>query len=138
MKSKLIWMIGLLLIGITPSFYLLGQSIAEKKANLSSSESDLDQESERFLLQINKETQEIHSHVQQLYEEVFRLYREEAPPEQYKTLLTEINEEKLHLNQLEKTWRELATRGNRTEGYGLWHAPETTLEQLIIDYGWKH
>ena len=29
----------------------------------------------------------------------------------------------------------MVTRNNRTEGYGLWHAPETTLEQLIIDYG---
>jgi general secretion pathway protein D len=134
MISKRIWIIGFLLLGI-PSFSLFSQSIEEKKANLKSSESDLDHETESYLLQINKETQEIHLHLQHLYDEVFRLYQEDAPSGEYRVLLEQINEQKRHLTQLENTWRELVTRGNRTEGYGLWHAPETTLEQLIIDYG---
>jgi general secretion pathway protein D len=126
--------LGLLLLG-TPSFSLFSQSISEKKASLKSSESDLDQETERFLIQINRETQEIHERLQQLYDEVLRLYQEHAPPEEYRALLEQINNQKRYLNHLEQTWRELVTRGNRTDGYGLWHAPETTLEQLIIDYG---
>ncbi len=134
MISKRIWIIGFLFLGL-PSFTLFGQSIAEKKANLKSNESDLDQETERFLLQINKETQEIHARLQQLYDEVLRLYQADAPPQEYRILLDQINEQKRYLNHLENRWRELVTRGNRTEGYGLWHAPETTLEQLIIDYG---
>jgi general secretion pathway protein D len=134
MISKRIWMIGFLLLGISSS-PLFSQSIAEKKANLKSSESDLDRETEHFLLQINKETQEIHSRLQHLYDDVLQLYQEDAPPEQYRALLDEINEQKRYLTSLEQKWRELVTRGNRTEGYGLWHAPETTLDQLIIDYG---
>lgn len=134
MISKRIWIIGFLLLGM-PSLSLFSQSIAEKKANLKSSESDLDQETERFLLQINKETQEIHTRLQHLYDEVLRLYQADAPPQEYRALLEQINDQKRYLNHLEQTWRELVTRGNRTEGYGLWHAPETTLEQLIIDYG---
>lgn len=135
MISKHIWIIGFLLLGI-PLFSLFSQSIVEKKANLKSAESDLDQETESFLLQINKETQEIHSHLQYLYEEVLRLYQENAPPEEYLSLLEQINAQKRYLAHLETSWRELVTRGNRSiEGYGLWHAPETTLEQLIIDYG---
>lgn len=127
--------LGLLLLG-TPSFSLFSQSISEKKAHLKSSESDLDQETERFLIQINRETQEIHIRLQQLYDDVLRLYQEQAPPEEYRALLEKINQEKRYLNHLEQTWRELVTRGNQgAEGYGLWHAPETTLEQLIIDYG---
>ncbi len=133
MISKRIWMTGILLA--TPMLSLFGQSIAEKKANLKMSESDLDRETERFLLQINKETEEIHRHVQYLYDEVLRLYQEQAPPQQYKALLDQINEEKRHLIHLERQWRELAARSRPTEGYGLWHAPETNLEQLIIDYG---
>lgn len=126
--------LGLLLLGI-PSFSLFSQSISEKKANLKSSESDLDQETERFLIQLNQETQEIHARLQQLYDQVLYLYQEHASPEEYRALLEQINHQKRYLNHLEQTWRELVTRGNRTEGYGLWHAPETTLEQLIIDYG---
>lgn len=134
MKSKCIWILGLILLCV-PSFSLLSQSIAEKKANLKSSESDLDQETENFLLQINKETQEIHARIQRLYDEVMTLYRADAPPEQYRELLNQINELKRHLTQMELTWRELVAKSNRAEGYGLWHAPDTTLEQLIIDYG---
>lgn len=134
MTSKRIWIIGLLLLCF-PSFSAWCQSIAEKKATLQSSDSDLDQETERFLLQINKETMEIHARIQRLYDEVLTLYRENAPPEQYRELLDQINELKRYLVHLEQTWRELAAKGNRTEGYGLWHAPDTTLEQLIIDYG---
>lgn len=134
MISKRVLILGCLLLGI-PMGSLLSQSISEKKANLKSSESDLDQETERFLIQLNKETQEIHASLQQLYERVLNLYQHNAPPEEYRTLLEQINQQKKYLHHLEQTWRELIARGNRSEGYGLWHAPETTLEQLIIDYG---
>src|ERR1700722_8862248 len=108
MKSKCIWIIGLLLL-CTPSLSIWSQSIAEKKANLQSSESDLDKESERFLVQINKETLESHSRIQRLYDEVLTLYRESAPPEQYRELLDQINEIKHYLTHLEQTWREMAS-----------------------------
>ena len=134
MINKRILIIGFLLLGI-PLFSLFSQSIAEKKANLKSSESDLDVETEKFLTKINKETQEIHSQLQHLYDEVLKLYQENAPSADYRNLLEQINVQKHQLTHLENAWRELVTRGNQTEGYGLWHAPETTLEQLIIDYG---
>lgn len=134
MLSKRIWMIGFFLLGI-PLFSLFSQSIAEKKAHLKSDESDLDHDTENFLLQLNKETQEIHSRLQHLYEAVLCLYQEDAPAEQYRALLKQINEQKCYLTHLEQKWREMVTQDNRGEGYGLWHAPDTTLEQLIIDYG---
>lgn len=133
MKHKLIW-IPLLFLFMSPVF-LLAQSIAEKKASLKIAGSDLDRESDQFLFQINQEAQEIHNKIQKLYEQAFILYQQSAPPEEYKYLLDKINEDKKYLVHLEQTWREMASRGNRTEGYGLWHAPETNLEQLIIDYG---
>ncbi len=134
MISKRILILGLLLLGI-PSFTLLSQSISDKKAHLKTSETDLDPETEHFLLQVNKETQDIHAQIQHLYDDALRLYQEHAPPEEYRALLEKINNQKRYLNHLEQTWRELVTREGRTESYGLWHAPETTLEQLIIDYG---
>ena len=29
----------------------------------------------------------------------------------------------------------MATQGGAQEGYALWHQPESTLGQLVIDYG---
>lgn len=135
MTKKLIWntVLFFLLIGSFSS--ISAQSIEEKKANLKDSESDLDHDTEQYLHQINQEIQFIHTNIQQLYDEVLRLYREEAPPAEYRDLLDQINQNKHQLFTLENRWRELVTKENRGEGYGLWHAPETTLEQLIIDYG---
>lgn len=127
-------LLGLFILGV-PSLLLHGQSIAEKKAGLNTSGGDFDPDTEQYLIQLNKETQEIHQQIRGLYDDVLRLYQEQAPPQEYHSLLEEINRQKKYLNHLEQTWRELVTKGNRSEGYGLWHAPETTLEQLIIDYG---
>ncbi len=135
MRSRNLILKTLVAMGIGAICPIVGQSISEKKAGLSQSESDLDQEAERFLVQLNKETVEIHQKIEKLYAEVLRLYKENAPQERYQTLLSEINEQKRYLHRLEQSWRELVTKGNGVEGYGLWHIPDTTLEQLVIDYG---
>ncbi|WP_075883743.1 type II secretion system protein GspD [Candidatus Protochlamydia sp. W-9] len=135
MIKQLIWIVGLFCLAGSPFHQLWAQSISEKKANLQSSESDLDQEMDRFLTQVNRESQHIQFQIERLYDEVFKLYQAKAPVEDYKELLNRINQHKKHLNQLENRWRDLAVRSNKGEAYGLWHAPDTTLEQLIIDYG---
>jgi len=114
---------------------LFGQSILEKKANLKSSEGDLDQEMEHFLFQINQEIHDIQLSIQDLYSRVHQLYELGAQPEEYHSVLSQININRKYLSDLQHRWRDLAIKGNQTEGYGLWHAPDTTLEQLIIDYG---
>jgi general secretion pathway protein D len=133
MKKNWIWFLSLACM--TASTSLLAQSIEEKKRHLQSEESDLDKEMDHLLIQVNKETAEKQTEIKRLYQRVFELYSEEAPPEQYRSLLDQINHIRNALYQLETRWRELASRSNRTEAYGLWHAPDTTLEQLIIDYG---
>ncbi|MFI5344710.1 MAG: hypothetical protein ACHQUC_10895, partial [Chlamydiales bacterium] len=133
MTKKLIW--NMLFLLIVPLASVAAQSIEEKKAHLKESESDLDHDTEQFLLQINQEIQSLHTNIQRLYDEVLKLYREESPPAEYRALLDQINDDKRQLFLLESRWRDLATKDNQGEGYGLWHAPETNLEQLIIDYG---
>lgn len=135
MKNQYKWMwiaASLCICLISP---LMAQSIAEKKANLKAAGSDLDHETDRLLLQVNEEAQEIHAQIQKLYEAAFRLYQDNASPDEYRALLDQINDQKQYLLRLENYWREIASKGNRVEGYGLWHAPETSLEQLVIDYG---
>lgn len=135
MRKKLIWNTSLFLLLVGSFSSIAAQSIEEKKANLKDSESDLDHDTEQYLHQINEEILFLHTHIQQLYDEVLRLYRADAPPAEYRALLEQINQNKKQVYTLENRWKDLVTKENRGEGYGLWHAPETTLEQLIIDYG---
>ena len=111
------------------------QSILDKKSSLKESSSGLDKNTEQLLSHVNQETEEIENRIKYLYEKVYVLYQEQASEDQYKSILDEINENKRRLNQLENTWREAASKSDQVEKYGLWHAPETTFEQLIIDYG---
>jgi general secretion pathway protein D len=134
MVMKWIWLIACLCL-LSEQSILHAQSIADKKAALKTTGSDFDIETEQMLAQTNRETEEVHAQIQYLYGEVIRLYQNQAPMEEYKQLLDQINERKHYLSKIENSWRLIATRGNRVDGYGLWHAPETTLEQLIIDYG---
>lgn len=134
MTKKLIWHASLFFLLLSP-VNLSAQSIEEKKASLHGSDGDLDKETEKYLLQINHDIQFIHTDIQRLYDEVLHLYLSEAPPAEYRSLLVEINQQRKQLSNLENRWRELATKDNHGEDYGLWHAPDTTLEQLIIDYG---
>lgn len=135
MKHKVIWTLAIGLLSCFVSASAHAQSIAEKKAALRSSSTDLDPQTEQLLYQVNKETEELKSKIKNLYDEALSLYQKGAPEDQYKGLLDQINEYKKRLAQLEESWRETVTSSSRSEGYGLWHAPETSLEQLIIDYG---
>ncbi|MBA3722478.1 MAG: type II secretion system protein GspD [Parachlamydiaceae bacterium] len=133
MKNRYFITLGLsFLLGTS---LLQAQSIADKKAALNSSSSDLDQETDQLLTEVNRETEEIQNRIKKLYEETEYLYLNHAHEADYKILLNQINENKSRLKELETSWREMAARGNRMEGYGLWNAPDTNLEQLIIDYG---
>ena len=64
LKNQIVGL-GILSLGLFLS-PLWSQSISEKKANLQSSETGMDPETEAFLIQINQETREIHSNVDRL------------------------------------------------------------------------
>jgi general secretion pathway protein D len=114
----------------------IGQTIAEKKASLvSGGTGDLSREMQKFLLQVNTELREQSEILRVLYEDVRILYRDGAPPEEYQKLLEEINQVKSNIVILQKSWQEMASENNREEEYALWHQPDTTLGDLIIDFG---
>lgn len=111
------------------------QTIAEKKASLMESGGDLTYENEKFLQQINLELNEARHEERKLSEEVFRLYQMRVDESEYDPLLQKIRELRVYISTLQESWRELIASKNQQEGYALWYQPETTLEQLIIDYG---
>lgn len=111
-----------------------GQTIAEKKEGIFS-ESDLSPEMQKFLVEVNKEIAEWNNLLHHYYNEAYKLFEQGAPDQSFQSLLAEINTIKEDIRDLEDTWRELSTGSGADEEYALWHQPETTIGQLVIDYG---
>lgn len=112
------------------------QTIAEKKAGivLHPGSGELSEEMRDALKQINQELEALTRELQQLYADALFLYQRQASSNEYKALLDQINATRRKKLELEYQWREMASREQLDE-YALWHQPNTTLEQLVIDYG---
>lgn len=111
------------------------QTISEKKAGIAPETQDMTAEMHRSLLEVNKELQEAHEQLRHLYGQVNELFLRNAPPDSYQHLLQSINAIREQIIFLETHWREVAVQGGHVETYALWHQPETTLGQLVMDYG---
>lgn len=118
------------------SIFSLGhaQTIAEKKASLGSTSSDLTPEMQTFLVHLNSEHEELEKELQQLYQQARYLHQQNASEQAYKVLLNKINADRERMAELQSQWREMAAQSQEDE-YALWHQPSATLEQLVIDYG---
>ncbi|MBA3958527.1 MAG: type II secretion system protein GspD [Parachlamydiaceae bacterium] len=112
------------------------QTIAEKKAGLGQhvGSGDLSEEMRNSLSQVNEELETQDKQLRELYKMAFTLFQLNASPCSYKDLLTQIKTVKDKREQIETNWREMATQ-DQLEAYALWHQPNTTIEQLVIDYG---
>lgn len=111
------------------------QTIAEKKAGTSHGAEDMTQEMQQFLAHINEDLRASQAEMHRLYSQVNVLFKENAPPYAYEDLLFQVNTVRENIVALETSWREMATQGGRADTYALWHQPETTLGQLVEDYG---
>lgn len=111
------------------------QTIAEKKAGTSQGTEDMTQEMQQFLAHVNDDLRASQAELRRLYQQVHILFQQDAPPEAYQDLLFQINSVRENIIALEASWREMATQGGRVDTYALWHQPETTLGQLVEDYG---
>lgn len=136
--KKVITTLAFALIAICTFEQILNaQTIAEKKAGMiGGGDSELSPELRRFLIEVNKEIKEKNDKISLLQNEAIELYRNGAPPQAYQDLLLRINETKENLQILQESWREIVSHpGQYDDGYALWHQPETTIEQLVSDYG---
>lgn len=131
---------------ITFSFFLLiftglllpisAQTIKEKKEEIiHGGASDLDPQSLELLKTINQEIFQKQDELRKLYAEAFAMYQHGAPEAAYQPILHKIQILKKEINNRNEQWRESATRNKHEDQYGLWYQPDTTIEQLIIDYG---
>lgn len=111
------------------------QTIFEKKAGFSEVSSEMTPEMAQKLQEVNREIKNGHDELQRLYSRVAELYLSGASEADYQQLLVRINVVRKHIGQLQENWRELSVKTGHTEAYALWHQPETTLGQLVMDYG---
>lgn len=128
-------MIKLVYLVILLHFPLFSQTIAEKKASLASHGGDLSGDTEKYLNQVNIELDEARQDERKLTQEAYQLYKEGAKEARFEELLVKIKELRNYIASLQESWREMISKQGLKEKYALWYQPETTLEQLIIDYG---
>lgn len=114
---------------------LHSQTIAEKKAGIGSPREDLTEEMRTFLQQINSEVNELQAELQQVYKQVDKLYRSNAFPSQYEPLLNQANDIRDRIRTLQQQWQQMAASGSKEADYALWNQPDTTIGQLVNDFG---
>lgn len=115
--------------------FLSAQTISEKKASLTTHGSDLDKESQAILNQVNSQLEDRKERLRELYEKAQALYVAEASEAEFRPVLEEIWEVKNSIDMLEKQWRNKNALSAAQESYALWHLPDTTVEQLMMEYG---
>jgi len=92
---------------------------------------------DELLVQVNTQIASLRKELMDRYTALSTLEKQGAQEEEYQRLLTEVKELKNSLSSVETSWKEAATAESKKEeeGYALWDQEETTLGQLIIEYG---
>ncbi len=111
------------------------QTISEKKESFHRNDSEMDPQTMQQLRYINQELDEKRFALKQLYDQALQLYDADATPDCYDPLLAEIRVLKGEITEMQRMWREETHTFVQNEEYALWHQPETTLQQLVMDYG---
>ncbi|MCB1110780.1 MAG: hypothetical protein KDK64_07330, partial [Chlamydiia bacterium] len=128
MKNKIIVLLGCIAA-------LHGQTIEEKRDALLLQKEE--KELRTFLGEINHQLRKLRLSMEEKYELVNEYHREGAQEEEYLDLLKDVNRIRREIQDLEKEWHDLAVTESKKEdeGYALWDQEETTLSQLIMEYG---
>ena len=134
MKRFLVKVNTFLLLFLCP-VVLSGQTIEEKRDTFFLQEEENQLFS--YLEQVNDELKQLRQTLREKSELVNVYHQEGAPEEEYRKLLIEVNQVRADIGQLEEKWHELSVQSSKkeAEGYALWDQEETTMNQLILEYG---
>ncbi|MCB1072956.1 MAG: hypothetical protein H7A41_02830 [Chlamydiales bacterium] len=129
MKIKL----GILFLSCIAALH--GQTIEGKRDALLLQKEE--KELRSYLNEVNTQLKSLRLAMEEKYQLVNEYHRDEANEEDYHLLLTEVNQIRAEIADLEKEWHDLAVNESKKddEGYALWDQEETTLTQLIMEYG---
>ena len=112
-------------------------SIEEKKAQSMQKREGSSSASDQLLQKVNRDLVSLRAELEGCFSKAGELYAQEAHAEEYASILSRVGEIKAQMLDLQEKWREAAvtdTKGEE-EGYALWDQEETTLGQLIMEYG---
>lgn len=110
-------------------------TIEEKKAGFSEAHQELTPEMNKRLQEVNRDLKNENEELQRLYARVGELFREEASPQEFHLLLERINAIRHNIATIQEGWRQVSVKSGHADAYALWHQPETTIGQLVMDYG---
>lgn len=112
---------------------LFSQTITEKKKEGVQKAEGAD----ALLEKVNTELCSLKEQLEQCYKKTSELFSKGADEKAYQALLTDINDKKAKILDLENHFRNVsvAEAKKEEEGYGLWDQEETTLAQLVMEYG---
>jgi len=110
-------------------------TIDEKKASLESGGKTSSQGDPKFLEGANEQLKALLAERSMLYSELQEKYDTGSSPDSLKGHIEKIREVGKKIAALQNDFKQEAINSGDREEYALWHQPETTLEQLVFDYG---
>ena len=125
--------INLWLLSLGLVFYPIG-SVALQEGSF---EGKKEEGLEGVLVDVNKELSSLRAELASCYTDIAVLHEKKAPEAEYQNLLDQVRGFKNSIQTLENNWRESAIGEAKKEedGYALWDQEETTLGQLVMEYG---
>ncbi len=118
-----------------PSF-IFSQTIAEKIASGTKSQENLGN-FDTMLREINQQLTALRTELNSCYQKAEELHSKGAGEEEFQPVLDQVNSVKQQILNLEVRWRDAAAGESKRDedGYALWDQEETTLAQLVMEYG---
>lgn len=132
MKKLYLWVCFACIVTAHPVY---SQTIAEKKESFLRYDQEIDPNTLEQLRAVNQQLEDKRWSLNQLYQQAITLYKADADPSSYKELLQTIRQLKGEIAEIQHMWRAETSSLIQNEEYALWHQPDTTLHQLIMDYG---
>lgn len=114
---------------------LFSQTIAEKKESFQRNDGGMDPTTLEQLREVNQLLDEKRLELARAFERARALYQSEAGLCAYEPLLRQIRVLKSEICEIQQMWKAEALSLVQNEEYALWHQPDATLQQLIMDYG---
>ncbi len=119
------------------SLPLFCETIAEKMSGALSRNSEDRINIEALLKEVNERLFSLRRQLDDCYAQARTLQEKEASAEDFEVLLDEVNRIRDEMRHLHENWHTSVTEDSKKneDGYGLWDQQETTLAQLVMEYG---
>jgi len=119
------------------SLPLFCETIAEKMSNALPHSSDDRINTETLLREVNERLLSLRKELNVCYAKAEELHSHERGMDDFEELLVEVNRIRSEMHELHENWHSSVVEDSKRneDGYALWDQQETTLAQLVMEYG---